>query len=352
MNRVGHVAPEGVEAEPPHAGIDRFGPGHHHGHNVDVADARHPQRTPGHAVGVVVGETRRPGSARCGRCTAMTARRSRRPSSHRRRLLRRRRLPRGRPRRSPRWCDRRRDLHRARCTGPPSRGPPATAMTRAPAALPSWMPAVPRPLAPEWTTSVSPAWSRPRLNRARCDVWNVSKNAVASASSKPGGASNTEMVSAIAYSAMPPSAFLVMATTALAQPGFGARPDGVDHAADVHSQREGRRCGHGDQVAPATVDVVEVQGSRVYRHPDLVRAGLGALDRAHREHLSGRAVLGDLYRSHVCHAPSLDPRPGSFSRWRLRSPGAQRGYLPRGVATLPRRRAAARRSAVLSRRGN
>ena len=101
-----------------------------------------------------------------------------------------------------------REVHRA-----PFSGPPATAMTRAPAALPSWIPAVPSPLAAECTTSVSPAWRRPRLKRARWDVWNDSRKAVASASSKLGGASNTEMASAMAYSAMPPSAFLVMATT-------------------------------------------------------------------------------------------------------------------------------------------
>ena len=86
-------------------------------------------------------------------------------------------------------------------------------MTRAPAALASWMPAVPSPLAAECTTTVSPARSRPRRNRARCEAWKVRTNAVASASSNCSGASNTEMVSAMAYSAMPPSAVLVMATT-------------------------------------------------------------------------------------------------------------------------------------------
>ncbi len=95
----------------------------------------------------------------------------------------------------------------------PFSGPPATAMTRAPAALPSWIPAVPSPLAAECTTRVSPAWRRPRLKRARWEVWKDRRKAVASTSSKSGGASNTEMASAIAYSAMPPRAFLVMATT-------------------------------------------------------------------------------------------------------------------------------------------
>src|SRR5690348_6721075 len=92
-------------------------------------------------------------------------------------------------------------------------GPPATAMTLAPAALASCIPAEPSPLAAECTTIVSPARSRPRRNRARCDAWNGSRNAAAPASSKPGGAAKTETASAMAYSAMPPSAILVMATT-------------------------------------------------------------------------------------------------------------------------------------------
>ena len=50
------------------------------------------------------------------------------------------------------------------------------------------------------------------------------------------GASNTEMASAMAYSAMPPSAFLVMATTRLPEPRLGALARGVDDAADVHAR--------------------------------------------------------------------------------------------------------------------
>ena len=44
-------------------------------------------------------------------------------------------------------------------------------------------------------------------------MWNVSRNAVASASSSSGGAANTDTAGAIAYSAIPPRAVLVIATT-------------------------------------------------------------------------------------------------------------------------------------------
>ena len=134
---------------------------------------------------------------------------------------------------------------------------------------------MPSPLAAECTTSVSPACSRPRLKRARCEVWNVSRNAVASASSNSGGASNTEMASATAYSAMPPSAFLVMATTRLPSHASAPSPTCVDHAAHVHAQRERRRGRHRDEVAPAAVDVVEVQRGRAHLDPHLVRSRLG-----------------------------------------------------------------------------
>jgi hypothetical protein len=54
-----------------------------------------------------------------------------------------------------------------------------------------------------------------------------------------GGASKTEMASAMAYSAMPPRAFLVMATTRLPSHDSAPSPGGVDHAADVHAQVNG-----------------------------------------------------------------------------------------------------------------
>ena len=66
---------------------------------------------------------------------------------------------------------------------------PAVASTRAPFATPSWIAAVPSPLAPACTSSVSPASSRPRRKSARCVVWNGSRKAAASASSSPSGAS-------------------------------------------------------------------------------------------------------------------------------------------------------------------
>ena len=69
MDLVGHVSPEGVETEPPHAGIHRISPGHHDGHDVDVPDTRHAEWPSGHAVGIVVGETHRQVPAAVGRAT-------------------------------------------------------------------------------------------------------------------------------------------------------------------------------------------------------------------------------------------------------------------------------------------
>ena len=86
-------------------------------------------------------------------------------------------------------------------------------MTRAPSALPSWMPAVPSPLAAEWTTSVSPALQPTPPEQGQVGGLEGEQEGGGLGVVELGGASNTETAGAMAYSAMPPRAVLVMATT-------------------------------------------------------------------------------------------------------------------------------------------
>ena len=67
-------------------------------------------------------------------------------------------------------------------------------------------------------------------------------------------------------------------------------------------ERERRRRGHRDQLAPAAVDVVEVERGRADLHPHLARSGLGTLDGPHRQDLARRTVAGHLQG---LHAPPL-----------------------------------------------
>ena len=90
-------------------------------------------------------------------------------------------------------------------------GPPATAITRAPAATASWIAAVPTALAPPRTRTVSPSRSAARSCRARWETWKGSVNAAASTSVSSGGAGHHEPASAC--SASPPSDWGVMPTT-------------------------------------------------------------------------------------------------------------------------------------------
>ena len=190
------------------------------------------------------------------------------------------------------------DAHRA-----PFSGPPATAMTRAPAALPSWIPAVPSPLAAECTTSVSPGWRRPRLKSARCDVWNDSRNAVASASSNSGGASKTEMASAMAYSAMPPSAFLVMATTRL--PSHDSAPSPAASTTPQTSMPSVKGGGVGTETRLPRQRSMSLKFSdAALTLPVPRRARARGARCPHRQDVARRPVTGHLHGPHVCHAPS------------------------------------------------
>ena len=68
---------------------------------------------------------------------------------------------------------------------------PAVAYTVAPNARPSMIAVVPMPLAPPWTSIVSPAWSRPRSNTFVHTVKNVSGMAAASLMLSPRGHGKT-----------------------------------------------------------------------------------------------------------------------------------------------------------------
>ena len=83
-------------------------------------------------------------------------------------------------------------------TSSPFSAPPATATTWAPAAVPSWITAVPTADAPPITSSSSPACNFARRCTARYPVWNGSVNAAACTSSNSGGASNTPFTPASA----------------------------------------------------------------------------------------------------------------------------------------------------------
>ena len=156
---------------------------------------------------------------------------------------------------------------------------------------------------------------------------------MASASSNSGGASNTEMASAIAYSAIPPSAFLVMATTRLPEPALGTLAGGIDDAAHVHAERERRRRGDRDQVAPAAVDVVEVERSGADPTRTSPGPGSGRSMRLHGQHLARLAVAGHLQGPHLCHAllpSSVQPGDGDLDAGSC--PERVRGYrVPSGL---------------------
>ncbi len=63
----------------------------------------------------------------------------------------------------------------------------AVASTVAPARLASWMAAMPTPLAPAWTSAVSPAWRRPNSNRQSSAVPNGTGTQAASSVVTPSG---------------------------------------------------------------------------------------------------------------------------------------------------------------------
>ena len=64
---------------------------------------------------------------------------------------------------------------------------PTVTSTRAPACRAIWMPAVPTPLAPAWMSTVSPASSRPSVNRVSLAVKKTSGTAAAFTKSQPSG---------------------------------------------------------------------------------------------------------------------------------------------------------------------
>jgi hypothetical protein len=104
------------------------------------------------------------------------------------------------------------------------------------------------------------------------------------------GASKTLPSGAIAYSARPPWASCVIATTRAPDPRVAARARRVHDTADVHPEREGRRHRDRGDATVATVDVVEVERSRGDANAQLPGAGLRHGDLRDLAHLARRTV--------------------------------------------------------------
>ena len=78
---------------------------------------------------------------------------------------------------------------------------PAVMITRAPNDLASWIAVVPMPDEPPWTSSVSPAFNRPRSKVLCQTVKKVSGIAAAATSVRPGGTGSAWLSCAGQYSA-------------------------------------------------------------------------------------------------------------------------------------------------------
>ena len=146
-------------------------------------------------------------------------------------------------------------------------GPPATAMTRAPAALPNWMPAraqtAGRRVHDERLTGLQPSALEQR------QVGGLERE------QEGGGLGVVELGGSVEDRDGVGDRVLGDATERvlgdgdhpLAQPRLGALAHLVDHAAHVHAERERRRGRHRDEVPPTAVDVVEVQRGRAPPRP-------------------------------------------------------------------------------------
>ena len=144
-----------------------------------------------------------------------------------------------------------------------------------------------------------PARKRPRRNRARCEVWKVSTKAVASASSNCSGASNTETAGAMAYSAMPPRAVLVMATTRLPTQACAPSPAASTTPQTSMPRVKGGGVGTETRFPRHRSMSLKFNDAAPDLDPYFARAGLGSLDGAHRQDLSGPTVRGHLQGLHA-----------------------------------------------------
>ena len=165
---------------------------------------------------------------------------------------------------------------------------------------------MPSPLAAECTTTVSPACSRPRRNSARC--------AGVEREQEGGGLGVVELGGRVEHRHRrrdgvlgdPAERGLGDGHDPPAQPRLGAGAGGLDHAAHVHAQRVGRRGGDRDELAPAAVDVVEVQRGRGHPRPGPRRGPARAPSTSTTASTSpGRAVARDLQRLHEPRLPLI-----------------------------------------------
>ena len=282
VDLVGDVPPEGVEAEPAHARVDRVRPGHHHGHDVDVPDAGHPQRPAGHAIGIVVGEPDGQVAATVGGAAprALDEVASGQVVDHVGSGI------------AGRDQDRLDEVlgHVVDDQVGPERGAEGSLLGTAgdgddpcPGGLAELDPRgaqsagrrvhhyglaglQPTPLEQREVGGLERQQERRRLGvveaRRRVEDRDRVRDGVL------GDA---------------PESVLGDGDDPLAQPRLRAVTHRVDDAAHVHAKGERRRRGHRDQVPPAAIDVVEVQGGGTDLDPHLVRPRLGALDRPHRQ---------------------------------------------------------------------
>ena len=314
MDLVGDVAPEGVEAETAHAGVDRVDPGQHHGHDVDVPDAGHPQRPTGHAVGVVVGEPDRqvatPMGGAAPRALDEVATGQvvhdvgsgvvRGGQDGLDEVL-------GRVVDDQVGAQRGAERHLLGAAGDgDDPRPGCLAQLDAGGAEPTRCRVHDERLAALQTTSAEQrqvGGLEREQERGRLGVVEA-----------VGGVEDRDGVGDGVFGDAA-QCVLGDGDHAPAQQRVRALSGRVDDAANVHAEGERRWCRHRDQVSPAAVDVVEVEGRRSHLDAHLVGSGLRTLDGPYGQYLARRAVTSHLQGLHVCHGALLrvlarhDPTP-------------------------------------------
>ena len=176
--------------------------------------------------------------------------------------------------------------------------PPAIAITRAPAATASWMAAVPTALAPPRTTTVSPAWSAGALvQREVADVEGQRERRGLGVVELGRCVEEGPGESVLGQAA---ERLRADADDAATEPLLGAVAGGLDHAGDVHAERERRLRHHRGDPAPAAGDVAEVERGGRDGDPDLAGGRIGDLDVVADLDRAGRfSVLQDANGPHV-----------------------------------------------------
>ena len=174
-----------------------------------------------------------------------------------------------------------------RLAEPALSGPPATASTRAPAATPSWIIAVPTAVAPPTTSSVSPggqvgsaverevASVERQRERGGLDVVELGRRVEDAGGRGEGGLGDAA------------ERLVGHGHDAATEPVLGAFAGRVDDAAHVHAEREGDLAHDARDGAAAAGDVPEVQRRGRTRDAHLARAGLGHRDVLDLERLPG-----------------------------------------------------------------